>query len=376
LFPNEAQQAFLRAVFGAAADFPAAWNAWLALTARGGVEETGARLLPLAVPRLDAHGIGGALAAEARLSLRNVRARNVLFLRELSDILALLDAAGIETMLLKGASLLAGTYRDLGLRPMNDLDVAVRPNQFVEALGLLQRGGWWPLEQSDIVDTRFIHAMDLLNQRGTYLDLHCHPILQSCRSGLDDPLWRAAEPVAGQGWQSRRPCPEHQVLQLIAHGLRWTDTTSARWVPDVLLSVEGKTIDWPMLVETATSLELAGTVGPALAWLDERDFLPVPRDALEALAAVRISRREARLRRVLATPMRPGSILDSTGLHLAILAHCRGEGGFLGLLPLIVPYVRSRPGLGGRSLWRVLGRWASRYVRPASRLPLAPAPRS
>jgi hypothetical protein len=366
---------FLDAVFGPADAFPEAWDAWDARTGQTDLGQTGTWLLPLAVPRLNARGIDGPRAAEARLSIRNVRARNVFLLRELTDILALLNAAGIETLLLKGASLLAGAYADLGLRPMNDLDIAVRPTQFADALTVLQDHDWQPVEQIDIVDTRFIHAVDLLNRRGTYLDLHCHPILQSCRAGLDEPLWQRAQPVAGAGWRSRRLCPEHQVLQLIAHGFRWPDRTAARWVPDVLMSVQGTQLNWPLLVETATALELTDTVGPALNWLNDRGYLRLPDEVRQALGAVKIARREARLRRVLSKSMRPGSIVDSAALHMAFLDHCRGDGSILALLPLVVPYIRSRPGLGGRSLLHVMSRYAARYGRGAPRRRSATAAR-
>ncbi len=66
-------------------------------------------------------------------------ARNTLLLRELARILEAFDAAGIETIVLKGAALAQTVYEDIGLRPMNDIDLLVRPEDVEKAVAIMRR---------------------------------------------------------------------------------------------------------------------------------------------------------------------------------------------------------------------------------------------
>ncbi|GAB4524424.1 MAG: hypothetical protein Fur0018_07970 [Anaerolineales bacterium] len=54
-------------------------------------------------------------------------ARNTLLLQELGRILEAFEQAGIEVIVLKGAALAQTLYEDIGLRPMSDIDLLVRP---------------------------------------------------------------------------------------------------------------------------------------------------------------------------------------------------------------------------------------------------------
>lgn len=53
-----------------------------------------------------------------------------------------LAGQGIDSLLLKGAALVRTCYDDPALRPMGDVDLLVRPDQFDQALALLLARGW------------------------------------------------------------------------------------------------------------------------------------------------------------------------------------------------------------------------------------------
>jgi hypothetical protein len=75
-------------------------------------------------------------------------ARVGLLLGDLAEVLAAFDSAGIESMPLKGALLAARYYPAPGLRPMNDLDLLVRPHDEARALAALEGLGYRPIGQS------------------------------------------------------------------------------------------------------------------------------------------------------------------------------------------------------------------------------------
>jgi hypothetical protein len=71
--------------------------------------------------------------------------------REIAHVFELLDAAGIDAVLVKGWAI-AHRYPDRGLRPYGDIDLCIRPDQFLEAGAVLKC-----LERIE----------------GHYFDLHC-----------------------------------------------------------------------------------------------------------------------------------------------------------------------------------------------------------
>lgn len=108
-----------------------------------------------------AEGLGGALwaavrdlppgvvppatGAALRAAHRSALGRNLLLRRQLDEVLAVLAAAGVEPVPLKGALyLLDGTLPDLGVREMGDLDVAVAPEAFDRSVAALCRAGYRP----------------------------------------------------------------------------------------------------------------------------------------------------------------------------------------------------------------------------------------
>lgn len=70
------------------------------------------------------------------------RHANTVKLAVLVEILAALEAAGIEALVLKGAALATLIYPEPGLRPMRDLDVLVHPAQVRQAQGVLGELGF------------------------------------------------------------------------------------------------------------------------------------------------------------------------------------------------------------------------------------------
>ena len=68
---------------------------------------------------------------------------------------------------MKGAALLDTAYPDLGLRPMEDLDLLIRPSDIPAIAKILEKSGY------EVEDAAFPH---MFLKNGVLLDLHIHPI--------------------------------------------------------------------------------------------------------------------------------------------------------------------------------------------------------
>ena len=71
-------------------------------------------------------------------------ARAALLQRDLAGLLANLNRAGVDVLLLKGSALAAAIYPDPALRPMVDVDVLIRPEDVPRVMELAGEMGYTP----------------------------------------------------------------------------------------------------------------------------------------------------------------------------------------------------------------------------------------
>lgn len=261
-------------------------------------------ILPALAASLRDLDLIGSLDEELGAFLLAVRAANVERNDELRDQLAtavgVLNRAGIEPVLLKGAiRLVDGPYPDHGWRMMRDLDLLV-PGDLATAIGALERAGY----------ERLGLGGNELGRRGNLaqIDLHQEAFVAPGQARL----LRAAEivsesrPAAFRGGTVRLPTIEHQLVHLIGHcqvrhlghalgRIAWHDRLEAaalvRWTP------EG--IDWQAVsarfVATGyrrhlstflLSLQDGSLCAPMPGWIDLPILLQQRRIALQARSTI------------------------------------------------------------------------------------------
>jgi hypothetical protein len=155
-------------------------------------------LAPWAFTALRGAGLAGTAPGGLREAWRGAVLRNRAHLAEIGRIAAGLGDAGVAVLPLKGASLLGRVYPDPGQRPMQDLDLLVRP-EAVAAAGevLLALGYRRPEPPGAAAQAGHFHAMYALPGRGLVVELHW----SLSDAGLIDParvgaVWERAVPVA------------------------------------------------------------------------------------------------------------------------------------------------------------------------------------
>jgi len=166
---------------------------------------------------LKSQKVPAAELAVLKNSYQTIAAQNIIHLEALNQLEEVLSDNKIEVMTLKGASLLKSVYPSIGLRPMEDLDLMVRPDDLASFTKLLQRRGY---QQNQKLPGSF-------KRNHVVIDLHTHALnTQRIRSrttlfpGGMNPIWQSSVPWAtGHRW-IRRPDDIDTILLLSQHYLK------------------------------------------------------------------------------------------------------------------------------------------------------------
>jgi len=206
--------------------------------------------------------------------------RNQLFLASLKECIDAFSAAGIPTMILKGAALALAYYPRPACRAMGDVDILVPAARAVEAAavataaGLAPRfPGFWP--------PRISASKPFRHRKGWDVDLHVHVLHECLAPDADEAFWKAAVPVDVLGSPSLMLAPEDLLLHVIVHAGRSPLGADPRWIPDAVMILRGApAFSWPLFYERAAERRLTLQVGLALRFLRDRFALAVPDDVL------------------------------------------------------------------------------------------------
>jgi hypothetical protein len=297
LWPTPEQRLLLRAALLGPEAAREALEAWTAAVDIEDIDMGSYRLLPLLYLNLKRHGIEHPHEGRLKGNYRLAWYQNRIGLHHLSVALGALSSAGIETMALKGAALLAAGYCDPGARPMGDIDLLVRPRDVRTAVRALEAEGWSAGTAGGKRLPRTLstfHAMPLRHPGRREVDLHWFAIAE-CRSpGIDDAFWAASQPVTVEGAATRALAPADQLLHVLAHGARWDPVPAVRWASDAMavLSARGARIDWGRFVEEAARRRLTLFTGLCLEYLRSELEAPIPGEAIVGLQSIRPARLE------------------------------------------------------------------------------------
>ena len=279
------------------------WHRWRA--GKGGLDrvEPGAQnLLPLAYRNLLGH-LNGGEAEVLKAIYRRAWTRNQFTLRAGRRALAALGAAGIETIVLKGAALGVAHYRDPGARPMADFDLAVPPGSVREALGVLEAAGFEARADDAVELLRIRHSESLVDADGFDVDLHIGVIW---RPGLERRFWEGAVPLEISGLRTLSLSPADLLFHVCVHGAAWNAVRPIRWAADAhKIADSGRGLDWDRIAELALSSRLTLPLAVALRYLESSLETPVDAATIERLEGARVGFSERRAYDALAMPPSP-----------------------------------------------------------------------
>jgi hypothetical protein len=199
-----------------------------------------------------------------------------------------LEAVGIPSMVVKGASLVERYYEDDALRPYGDVDMLVPTGRFADALASLEGAGYslldrnWHMLRSDLRG-----QLHLRSPERDVLELHWHPVnSRRTRAALgvrSDDIWRSSRPAVIAGAKVRVPAREVELVHLCMHAaMHGCDRLI--WLVDIHKVAAGPELDPAEVVRTARAWRFGAGTYLVLALVDRWFGLDGPvRQALDAL---------------------------------------------------------------------------------------------
>ncbi|MEO8586863.1 MAG: nucleotidyltransferase family protein, partial [Acidobacteriota bacterium] len=144
--PTPEQQLLLLAALLGGPEAAEAFESWATRVNFDLLDQGSYRILPALHANLRTRGVTHPLMSRLQSVSRAAWYRNQLLRHRGADVVRSLESAGLETLLLKGAALVASGYVDVGARPMSDVDILVRRRDANAAMDTLLAAGWepWP----------------------------------------------------------------------------------------------------------------------------------------------------------------------------------------------------------------------------------------
>lgn len=311
LWPSPADERLLHAALdpgGSAAD---AWNDWLDGEDAANPPSRVLRCLPRVADRLRPQGVEHPLFAVADELRGHVARHNRVLIDAAIEAAAGLDAAGVQSLVLKGIVLVREYLRDEGLRAMADIDLMVRSADLPRADEVLRQLGWHPLQQSAALRP-FRCAIDYEREvgprdaagvarrasagvpPGQQLDLHQYLTDYGSTPAAEDEVWERARAIEVYGASLRAQSPTDLLVQSCLGGLRPGRDRNLRWVLAAHDVLAGGGVDWAALQRQIEEREIGLPLGECLAYLRAELRLPVPEEVLAAVAGRRVGAVERR----------------------------------------------------------------------------------
>jgi Uncharacterised nucleotidyltransferase len=222
---------------------------------------------------------------EAALAL-NMQ-RNERMLSSLARIAGLLNAIGIEPLLLKGvAHLVEGIYPEPSLRILGDIDVLIPVTRSAETVAALEAGGFGT-KSSDVVPPPTHHHLPMLHdpETGSGVELHTDVISRSADAVISTAWFcEKTRPILFRGHRVRLPEPTRNVGHTIFHseafhGLYTLNKIQLRHLLDTALirAHDAGAIDWNELEGRFSAVDLGELLATYLHFAAELLGQPAPK---------------------------------------------------------------------------------------------------
>jgi len=291
-WPNPAQELLLKASLSDGEAAVDAWRRWLDVGPGVELDVGSQRLAPQVYVNLARLGIRHPILDRLKGFYRLAWVSNQRLLRKLETVLGTFEHANVATLMLNGVPLTLQVYRDMGLRPILDLDLAVQPKDADRAVDLLIQTGW-QMDGASVTNAPHpLKAYTFRSADGVELDLH-FALIQSREGKLHtEPMWLRAQPLKVGVASTLAPCATDLLLHTILHGPRTDPMPAIRWLADAVRLIRGERgIDWSTMLDDALALQQMLVVRQALIYLLARE-VDVPVEIGERASLYRPSRME------------------------------------------------------------------------------------
>lgn len=229
----------------------------------------------------------GVLPAVDRARLKGIErklwSQCIISLKATEPALAALHRAGIDVMVVKGGVRTVLNVSDLRGRYAGDLDLLVRPADFVRAWDVVVNAGWM-YKDGQPPDLGRLIGGNLNEGKLGELDLHRYPYHQLVMSDASPTaLWARAVPQRFMDHPVFVPSPTDRLMMAVAHGTIGGHEQSD-WLVDSAHLIHGGDVDWNLLLTLARERRVEAGVAIALSYLAGPLEAPVPAEIVATLA--------------------------------------------------------------------------------------------
>ena len=208
-----------------------------------------------------------------RISIHN-RTRNKRLYRVIRDIFAAFEQAGVQAIGLKDLALVRTVYPDLGLRPMGDIDVLIRREDYEKVERCLTNLGFSPVPRRECPYLlRYAWALHFcrptddvwVDVQWDVLQLEWDVYGEGSFDFEIDRMWQGAQVLAIEDYQILQPRPEDMLFHLCMHfeGHRYGELILLCDIAEVI-QYYGRKLDSSYLLDLAKRYRVETSVYYAL----------------------------------------------------------------------------------------------------------------
>jgi hypothetical protein len=268
----------------------AAFGKWRRFANPNRMEGRELRLTPLLHENMRRLGVTDHTLAWIGGQAKHIWLTNALRRRKLMPVLDILEGAGVDFVMLKGAAMVARFPNAVGTRPMADFDLLVRRSSARSAMAILDTSGWRGAVGTAFSDADFNrhHAVNVWDSSGTSVDLHWRPSksIADCRHA--EGVWERSRPASLDGRAVSISSATDHLFILLCHAFEDNLEQRSDWIAEADLLfrlVPPEEWDWRLFHRLARDHQFDCWIRKALATMRAVTGRPPPPGALRLLGA-------------------------------------------------------------------------------------------
>lgn len=225
-------------------------------------------------------------------------AHNLLLLGELLKVLSILRDNSIEVISFKGPILALSIYGELTLRQFRDLDILVRPDDFLKARDLLLLEGYTNLPSTSAKEWEAILKYDKSQNHSLFykkdseinIELHWAVYMKIYPSRLEtDDLFGRGESLEFFGNVILSMSPEDMLIFSCNHAAKH-NYSRISWICDIAMILKSGSINWSYVIKFVRNAGIERSFNLSLFLAYDLLQAPVPDFVLEELLQNRVIR--------------------------------------------------------------------------------------
>ena len=250
-----------------------AFAKWRRFANPGRMEGRELRLTPLLHENMRRLGL-----SDDRLSWIGGQAKHIwlsgaLRRRKLLKALDMLEAAGVDFVLIKGAAVSARFPKAVGTRPMGDFDLLIRRASIRVAIEILKASGWGGADETAFSEADFnrYHAIGLWDSSETSVDLHWRPAASIAAPQHAESVRERAVAASLEGRPVSVASATDHLFILLCHAFEDDIERRSDWIAEVDLLfrlVPPEEWDWRLFHRLAGEHQLDRWIRRALATVE------------------------------------------------------------------------------------------------------------